>query len=187
MTSAVPRRVLGQAVQENIDIVGRHDCGNPRTCLSMTVTACARRACAVRCSISAILVTGFVGLSNTHQAGRNIAQYAFDAGEILDRQQGVSHAVFREQMLHDVPRRPVGLHECEHVIALLAQRQQRRCDGGHARSHQQTLVPALYPRQRQFQLPQSWIRVPGIKEAARGRRAESAGFRFASSNSNFTD
>jgi hypothetical protein len=59
-----------------------------------------------------------------HQASRFVAQHALDARAILDRQQRMRDAELREQMLHEIARRPVRLDEGEHVIALLAQRQQ---------------------------------------------------------------
>ena len=108
--------------------------------------------------MSAILVTGLVGLSKiTRRVGISL-QHALDALEILDRQQGMRDAELRQQMLHDVARGTVRLDEGENVIALLAQGQQARGDGRDAGSRQQTVIPALQLREQKLQLLQRRVR-----------------------------
>jgi len=77
-----------------------------RNVLSMTVRQPERRACRVRCSMSAILVTGFVD-SRTRRAELGGTEDTLDARTILDRQKIVRYAVPREDMLHQVTGRPI--------------------------------------------------------------------------------
>ncbi len=109
--------------------------------------------------MSAILVTGFVGLSKMTSARGLLLERPLDAGQIFDGQHGVGHGELGEQMLHDVARRPVGLDEQQHMIAGLAQRQQARGDRRDTRAGQQAIVPALQLAQQALQLQQGRIGV----------------------------
>ena len=96
--------------------------------------------------MSAIFVTGLVGLSKiTRRVGFSFSNRSM-AAQILDRQQGMRDAELGQQVLHDVACGPVRFDEKKHVIARLAQRQQARGYGCNPRARQQAVVPALQPR-----------------------------------------
>ena len=83
------------------------------------------RAAAVMRSMSATLSTGLDGDSNITNRVGLLGQGLLDPRDVLDGQHGVRHAVARQQATDHVARRLIHLGEQEHVIALLAQGQQR--------------------------------------------------------------
>jgi hypothetical protein len=66
------------------------------------------------------------------QARRRLLECCLDAIRVLDRKHCVLHAIACEQAPDHVPRGLVHFSKDDDVIALLAQREQRQVDGGHA-------------------------------------------------------
>ena len=117
---AVAGDELGEAVQEQIDLVLAMLVRAGEAYCRARVSAPCARASRVIAAISATLLIGIGGALEDHQARGLAAQHALDAGQIVDRQQGVSDAELRQRPPDQLARRAVALDEAQHVIALLA-------------------------------------------------------------------
>ena len=94
----------------------------------MTVSAPAACASRVIAAMSAIFVTGLVGLSkSTRRVGFDASTRSMP-GEILDGQHGVGDAEAPQQAPYQIARGVVGLDKAQDVIALLREREQRLRD-----------------------------------------------------------
>ena len=98
------------------------------------------------------------------------ARSSIDSKRVRDPELG-------QQVLHEIARRPVRLDECEHMIALFAQRQRGGGDGRDAGAHQQAVVPALQLRQRELELAQGRDSRCASNRTPHARRASSAASR----------
>ena len=160
---AMARRVLGQAVQEHVHVEAAMVV---KTRERVVHDGEAPRAPRMRGQMRDVGDLGDrIGRAfEDDQTRRGPFEHALDAREILDRQQRVRDSVAREQLLHDIAGGTVGFDERENVIALPAQRQQRRRERRHPRPDEQAILAPLHPREREFELPQRRIGTARIIE-----------------------
>jgi hypothetical protein len=172
------RGVLGEAVQEQVHIGVAMLVETRQRVVEQRQRAAGARAAGDVADVGD--AHGRIGgRLEDHQCGGRLAQHAFDAGIVLDRQHGVAHAIARQGATDQRARGRVGFDEAQHMVAGLQQPQQRLRHGANARGADNGILAPLHGRQCLFELARGGIRRARIEEpvALAAQRAQGFGNR----------